>query len=88
MLDKTTRVDEWKSNAATILDVRPILYAGGEPFAQILEAASAIALNHSLLLIAPFEPAPLYDVLDVRGFSHATEHIAADEWVVCFTRER
>lgn len=88
MLDKTTRIDQWKSNAATILDVRPVLYAGGEPFAQIVEAASAITPGQSLLLIAPFEPAPLYDVLGARGFSHATEHVASDEWIVCFTRER
>ena len=78
----------WKLDAAETLDVRPVLAEGGEPFVQILETAERIATGQSLVLIAPFEPAPLYSVLEGRGFSHATEHVGADEWVVRFTRER
>jgi hypothetical protein len=88
MTSTTHIVNEWKSNAAAILDVRPELAEGGEPFVRILETASGIGLDQSLLIIAPFEPAPLYDVLEQRGFSHATEHIGADEWIVRFTKER
>ena len=78
----------WKREAAETLDVRPVLAAGGEPFVEILEAAERIATGQSLVLIAPFEPAPLYTVLEGRGFAHATEHVGADEWIVRFTRER
>lgn len=77
----------WKLDAAETLDVRPVLAEGGEPFVEILETAERIATGQSLVLIAPFEPAPLYDVLAGRGFSHATERVGADEWVVRFTRE-
>lgn len=77
----------WKLDAAETLDVRPVLAEGGEPFVEILEAAERITAGQSLVLIAPFEPAPLYGVLAGRGFSHATEHVGADEWVVRFTRE-
>ena len=75
-----------KAQAHTVLDVRPELEQGGEPFVSIIEAASAIMPGGTLVIIAPFEPVPLYDVLGARGFSHETEKVAADEWIVQFTR--
>ena len=79
------RVANWKAQASTLLDVRPELEQGGEPFVRIMEAASAVKSGGTLVIIAPFEPVPLYDVLGARGFSHATEKVAADEWIVQFT---
>ncbi len=76
----------WKAEAGTVLDVRPDLESGGEPFVRIMEAASAIQPGGTLVIIAPFEPVPLYDVLGARGFSHETAMVAADEWVVRFSR--
>lgn len=78
----------WQESAAITLDVRPELAAGGEPFVRILEAAATIRPGQSLVIIAPFEPAPLYGVLDGRGFTYATARVAADEWVVNFTRSQ
>jgi hypothetical protein len=75
----------WKAEADTVLDVRPDLESGGEPFVHIMEAASAITPGGTLVIIAPFEPIPLYEVLGARGFSHETAKIAADEWVVRFS---
>ena len=80
-------VSAWKAEAATVLDVRPELEAGGEPFVRIMEAAAAIEPGASLVLVAPFEPVPLYGALGGRGFSHATQRVSADEWVVRFTRD-
>ncbi len=79
------RTESWKAQATIVLDVRPELEQGGEPFVRIMEAASAIQAGEALVLIAPFEPIPLYDVLGARGFSHETAKVAADEWVVQFT---
>lgn len=76
-----------KLDAAETLDVRPVLEQDGEPFVQIIEAAERILPGQSLVLIAPFEPEPLYGVLGERGFSHETERVAAGEWVVLFSRE-
>ncbi|HLZ21403.1 MAG TPA: DUF2249 domain-containing protein [Ktedonobacterales bacterium] len=81
-------VTAWKSAAATVLDVRPELAQGGEPFVHIMEAAETVPAGASLVLIAPFEPAPLYAALSGRGFSHATQCVASDEWVVRFTRDQ
>lgn len=80
------RAVNWKAQANTVLDVRPELEQGGEPFVHIMEAASAIKPGGTLVIIAPFEPVPLYDVLGARGFTHETEKVAADEWLVQFTR--
>ncbi len=71
--------------ANIVLDVRPELAQGGEPFVRIMEAAYAIQPGGTLVIIAPFEPVPLYDVLGTRGFSHETKKVAADEWIVEFT---
>lgn len=56
----------------TSLDVRPILAAGGEPFEQILAAAADVPMGGTLDLLAPFDPVPLYGVLQARGFSALT----------------
>ena len=76
----------WKAQANTVLDVRADLEQGGEPFVRIMEAAEAIKPGGTLVIIAPFEPVPLYEVLGARGFVHETEKVAADEWVVRFKR--
>ncbi len=75
-----------KVQANIVLDVRPELAQGGEPFVRIMEAANAIQPGGTLVIIAPFEPVPLYDVLGARGFSHETKKVAADEWRVEFAR--
>jgi hypothetical protein len=78
------QVARWKVEAEQVLDVRPELASGGEPFEHIMEAAATIRPGGSLVIIAPFESAPLYDVLAQRGFAHETVKVAVDEWVVRF----
>jgi hypothetical protein len=75
----------WKAKAERVLDVRQDLENGGEPFVRIMEAVTSIKPGGTLVIIAPFEPIPLYDVLGERGFSHETAMIAADEWIVRFS---
>ena len=79
---------EWIATAATTLDVRPTLEQGGEPFMEIMQAAAGIQPGASLVIIAPFEPAPLYGALGGRGFSHTTQRRSDDEWVIRFTRDQ
>jgi uncharacterized protein (DUF2249 family) len=69
------------------LDVREAIRRGEEPFARIMTAVKALAADHVLMLRAPFEPIPLYDVLGKRGFAHWTERHAPDDWSVLFYRE-
>jgi uncharacterized protein (DUF2249 family) len=72
---------------AVEVDVREDLRRGEEPFARIMAAAKALAPAEALVLRAPFEPVPLYDVLGRRGLAHWTEQRAPDDWRVWFHRE-
>ena len=69
------------------LDVREDIRRGQEPFARIMAAIKTLGADQVLVLRAPFEPAPLYDVLGKRGFAHWTERRTDDDWSVWFYRE-
>jgi uncharacterized protein (DUF2249 family) len=67
-------------------DVRADIARGQEPFAEIMRAVRALAPDQALVLRAPFEPVPLYDVLGRRGFDHWTEHASAGDCSIWFYR--
>ncbi|AGB39976.1 DUF2249 domain-containing protein [Natronococcus occultus] len=60
-------------DAERVLDVREI---DGPPFADISSALTDLEDDERLRLIAPFEPRPLYDVLEERGFEYDCEQTA------------
>lgn len=60
------------------LDAREV---EGEPFNDIVAALEDLADDETLLLLNSFEPEPLYNVLDDRGFDHETECVDG-EWRV------
>lgn len=66
-----------------LLDVRPLIEKGEEPFPTVMETVATLD-GRSLLLIAPFEPTPLQGVLSAQGFSYASERISDDEWRILF----
>jgi uncharacterized protein (DUF2249 family) len=74
--------------SATIikLDVREDIRNGQEPFGKIMQAVNRLKDEEQLLLIAPFEPAPLYAMLAQQGFSHQSTPTATGDWEVLFTR--
>lgn len=53
-----------------------------EPFDAITTALEELSPEQSLLLINSFEPEPLYDVLERRGFTYETTHPEPDVWHV------
>jgi uncharacterized protein (DUF2249 family) len=69
------------------VDVREDIRLGREPFPRIMAAVKALGADQALVLRAPFEPIPLYDVLGKRGFAHWTERRGADDWSVAFYRD-
>jgi uncharacterized protein (DUF2249 family) len=71
---------------AITLDVRADLARGDEPFARIMQAAASVKEGETLVLIAPFEPVPLYGVLAAQGFTQETRQAGPAEWVVRFVR--
>lgn len=66
------------------LDVREI---EGPPFSDIVAALDVLGPAETLELTAGFEPVPLYEVLEARGFTHETERVTADKWHVYVRHE-
>jgi uncharacterized protein (DUF2249 family) len=61
------------------LDAREI---DGEPFSAIMAALDDLGPDERLLLVNSFEPEPLYDVLEDRGFTFETSTVEPDRWHV------
>lgn len=71
---------------AHVVDARPVLAEGGEPFGTIMEAAGKVGDGEVLVVYAPFEPVPLEGVLAEQGFSHVADEIGGGDWRVTFVR--
>lgn len=65
------------------LDVREL---DGTPFEHISAALSDLGPDEQLRIVNSFEPAPLYDVLEQRGFEYESTQVADDEWHVLVER--
>jgi len=75
-------------SSAPVLDVRPDLAAGREPISRILEAARRVPPGGTFVLLAPFEPEPLYAMLGRQGFAYRTEDLGDEGFRVVFSRGR
>src|ERR1039458_2028683 len=74
------------SQTTVKFDVREDIRNGREPFGKIMQTVARLKDNEQLLLIAPFEPAPLYAMLAQQGFSHQSTPTAWGDWEILFTR--
>lgn len=69
-----------------VLDVRPIFERGETPCTAIDEAAAQVGPGQKLILLAPFEPVPLYAKLGRQGFRAAPRAEADGSWRIEFSR--
>jgi uncharacterized protein (DUF2249 family) len=69
-----------------MLDVREQLKRGGRPMQRILEAVRGLPRDEDLVLLATFEPVPLYAMMRLRGFRHEARRLPAGDWEVRFHR--
>lgn len=79
--------EEWAidiTSRARVVDARPTLAEGGEPFGEIMAAAGEIGDGEVLVVYAPFEPVPLEGVLGEQGFTHDAEQLDDANWRVTF----
>jgi uncharacterized protein (DUF2249 family) len=83
---RPAELDEVSSSCQVHIDVREDIRQGREPFARIIATVRALAADQVLVLRAPFEPRPLYDVLGRRGLAHWADRHADDDWSVWFYR--
>lgn len=56
-----------------LLDVRPVLAKGGDPFHLIMKTVQELTAREALHLIVGFEPAPLYAIMKSLGRNAHTE---------------
>lgn len=68
-------------------DVRPLLAKGEEPLPMIRSRVTALAAGQGLVVVAPFMPAPLIELLKSEGFQSTMERRADGAWAVSFWRE-
>lgn len=68
------------------LDVRPMLRSGIEPFSEIRKRIDALPRDQGLIVIAPFLPSPLIELLGSEGFDSKVERGEKSDWVVYFWR--
>lgn len=69
------------------LDVREEIRNGGDPFSRIMNTVAALHPDGEMLLLAPFEPTPLFSVLRKHGFSHVSRRTQSGDFEVLFTRD-
>jgi hypothetical protein len=68
-------------------DVRPLLQRGAEPLPEILQRVAALRMDEGLVVVAPFLPSPLIELLGSQGWSSRVERGDAGSWLVYFWRE-
>ncbi|MGH9044536.1 MAG: DUF2249 domain-containing protein [Acidimicrobiales bacterium] len=69
-----------------VVDARPVIAGGGEPFDMIMEAVGSLTEGEELVVLAPFEPVPLEGVLGSQGFQYEAEDLGGGDWQVTFFR--
>lgn len=69
---------------ARVVDTRPLIGRGEEPFDTIMAAVGELTASQPLVVRVPFEPVPLEGVLSGQGFTYEAAALAADDWRVVF----
>ena len=67
-------------------DVRDLIRRGVEPFPEIRKRVDALKAGEGLVIVAPFLPSPLVEILSADGFSSKVERGAGADWLVYFWR--
>ncbi|HUJ44635.1 MAG TPA: DUF2249 domain-containing protein [Opitutaceae bacterium] len=70
-----------------LLDVRPVLAQGVEPYGEIRRRIDALIPGAGVTIVAPFLPAPLIEKLKSEGFLSRVERRADGAWAVYFWKE-
>ena len=68
-------------------DVRSILKRGAEPLPEILHRVQALKPDEGIIVLAPFLPSPLIELLGSQGFSSKVERGERASWIVYFWRK-
>jgi len=75
------------SSAIVVLDVRPTIESGADPFKEIMTAVKEMKELETLQVINVFEPIPLISILKEKGYKSWTNEINANEYHTFFRKE-
>jgi len=73
-------VDGFRDDDAVVIDVRPILAGGRDPFEEVMALAKPIPAGGGLVIHAPFNPLPLRRVLGQLGFESVADQAGASHF--------
>ena len=82
----TAKSNVRQGTAPLILDIRPTFAAGGSPCGLIDENVAALEPGQVFVLIAPFQPVPLFTKLAAQGFDQRSEPQDDGSWKITFKR--
>lgn len=68
------------------LDVRPTINSGADPFSEIMAVIKTLQGGQILKIINVFEPIPLMNVLEKKGFESFTEKVESNEFHTYFKK--
>jgi Uncharacterized conserved protein (DUF2249) len=68
-------------------DVREVMRRGAEPFPEVRKRVDALKPQEGLVVVAPFLPSPLIELLTGEGFKTKVERASGADWIVYFWRE-
>lgn len=71
--EDTIKVQGVNKDNVISFDVRPIIEGGQDPFKEIMEKIKGIKQNETLEIINSFEPIPLINILQSKGYKSETE---------------
>ena len=69
-----------------MLDVRPLLLAGREPYSCVMDCIAQLPKGETLEVHALFEPQPLLNQALSMGFKASTHFIGPDHWKLTLTK--
>ncbi len=70
----------------SIIDVRPLLRAGREPYAAIRARIDALKPGDHLTVVSPFLPSPLIELSHSLGHDVAPSHRSDGSWTTRISR--
>ncbi len=68
-------------------DVCDLIRRGVEPFPEIRKRVDALKPDEGLIVVAPFLPSPLVEMLRSEGFASRVERGRGTDWMVYFWRD-
>ncbi len=70
-----------------VLDVRPSIEKGNDPFSEIMGTLKTLKEEDVLEIINVFEPTPLIQILEEKGFQTWTEQVSKEEYHTFFKKK-